>query len=424
MFPSTRTAPVVQAQSPNIQVDSTIGAVDCGHAYGNNTLALYCDTGLALTNTLGSNTIVIGDTDTAVMGDSVINIGNSNLLGGSSGASSLYIGVNAGYNSTLTTNNIAIGNSVMHTTGTLLTQNNIGIGQYALREVGGATPSAFQTAIGYYAGYQSTLTGESNLLIGSNTGYGGALQSYNTVVGIDALKNGSVSSSNVILGVSSCNNADLGSHNVAIGNSVLRDVVSSSTDYCVAMGYHAGYQASAIGDQTILIGREVGEASNLTGDNIFIGWQAGMSSTVSSGANTIMGSFAGKGSTFVSSNVGLGARALSSTSPFVCTVGSDVVAIGNRAGESAFVNKTINSGAILLGARSTRGAGNTVVAANEVLFGYDCNASNVAGRLRFQNREAPATTATAGAQTLPANPDCFIPLVINNVLYKMPAYLP
>jgi hypothetical protein len=313
----------------------------------------------------------------------------------------------------------------MRGTGSLLTSWNIGIGTYALREVAGATPTNTQTAIGYLAGYQSTLTGTSNIMIGSNAAYGGALGAYNTLLGIDTLKNGSALNSNVILGVSSCNNADLGSSNIAIGDNVLRDVISSSTDYCVAMGYRAGYQASAMGDNQIVIGKESGYQASLTGDNLLLGWQAGYQCTVSSGANTIIGDLTGKGSTFVNGNTVVGTRALSSTAPYKCTVGSYVIAIGNRAGEAAFGSKTFNDGCILIGREAGR-TGITTSGSNELIMGYAStnSGSQVTGRWSLQGRETLATSATAGAQSLPANPDCFIPIRLGNTLYKMPAYLP
>lgn len=58
-----------------------------------------------------------------------------------------------------------------------------------------------------------------------------------------------------------------------------------------------------------------------------------------------------------------------------------------------------------------------------VCIGASCSQPGAAGRLAFGNAmEAVQTTATAGAQTLPANPAGFLRLEWNGTLYKIPVY--
>jgi hypothetical protein len=206
----------------------------------------------------------------------------------------------------------------------------------------------------------------------------------------------------------------------------------SSGESCVALGRACGETTQ--GDYAVAIGYESGKTSQGT-NSVCIGQRAGRNSVASGciclgldagnlgcGINSVaVGNNAGF-YYLLTNSVAIGSKAALGTSGGVNS-GSSTVYVGAESGTNAGAGKAANNGnnCICLGYRA--GGGATSLGTSEICIGTNCAATGVTGRLSLGNSmEAIQTTATAGAQTLPANPTGFMRISHNGTLYKIPLY--
>jgi microcystin-dependent protein len=276
--------------------------------------------------------------------------GNNIMIGDKSGSNSststsIFMGADAGLNST-GTYNIGIGyeslKNVSPAFGNTST-GNVFIGHHSGRNVrsgsrsvaiGGGlstgsagvlssiTDQSDNTAIGYLAGRIATSDG--NTLIGSKTGYSlisGGLNSMlgyqagysttsgqkNVFFGNDSGYNASTSSENTFIGYQSGYSTNTQSKSVAIGTQAGYNNTSTGV---VSIGYRAGY-ANQLASYNLFIGYEAaGKEGNLLNasavSNVFIGYHAGYNATGGASKNILIGSLSGAGLTEGQSNIMIG----------------------------------------------------------------------------------------------------------------------
>lgn len=230
------------------------------------------------------------------------------------------------------------------------------------------------TFIGYQSGRVNATTsgGSYNTSVGYQAG--GNLSSSNqywTTLGYQAgyNSNNSVQNGSICVGLSAGYYDGFGNYGIGIGR--LAGYAGSCGDYAIGIGYNACY--NGCGRDTIHMGFSAG-TTNAPGDySVGLGRETHLSG---GGARAVaVGSFAGQTSQ-----------------------GADSVAIGHLCAQTNQPSRSI-------------------------AFGANCAVPGAVGRLAFGNTmEAVATTATAGVQTLPANPAGFIKLEWNGTLYKIPVY--
>lgn len=145
-----------------------------------------------------------------------------------------------------------------------------------------------------------------------------------------------------------------------------------------------GAKSAVKGDESVAIGARMG-ANNGSGNSVTIGCFA----TASDGGVNI-GRQCGPSNGTAIRNVCIGSQSRAN---------SNAVSIGYDAGKTG------------------------VALASTVCIGSGCTQPGAAGRLAFGNTmEGVQAGATAGADTLPANPAGFLRLEWNGTLYKMPVY--
>lgn len=171
----------------------------------------------------------------------------------------------------------------------------------------------------------------------------------------------------------------------------------------VAVGSRAGYSFQGI--SAVAIGPFAGETTQGT-QAVAIGNNAG---ETTQGANSVaVGYIAGRINQGAQS-VAIGRQAGQNNQ------GGFSVAVGDSAAQAGQGTNSIN-----IGYRCSYLAASPN---NSVAIGANCVAPGAVGRLAFGNAmEAVSTTATAGAQTLPANPAGFIVMEWNGTAYKIPVY--
>ena len=159
------------------------------------------------------------------------------------------------------------------------------------------------------AGYSSSTAGTSNYIAGVNAG--NSIQAggnSNTVVGDESGTAITTGDNNTALGKSSLAATTTGGKNVAVGKSALA-------------GNETGNQNVAVGESAMLV-------STTAYDNVAVGFKAGTATTTGH-SNTLIGSLAGDAITDANSNVAVGYKALSTN------VGGDgLTAIGFEALEN------------------------------------------------------------------------------------------
>ena len=200
------------------------------------------------------------------------------------------------------------------------------------------------TAIGYYAGANTTATGntflgfntgsaniggEYNVSMGYNALYQPDGESYNTAIGTDAL-GGAIAGGeyNVAVGPNSLLALTSGDANVAIGPDA--GVGITTGDYNIAIG-EDNMTAACTGDYNHIIGRDSGKAITSGANNLAIGGAAGYSITEGHD-NISLGHDAGRVYTTGDHNISIGYKSSGS--------GVDVsneILIGHGAGTTNFV---------------------------------------------------------------------------------------
>jgi len=263
-------------------------------------------------NDSGSGNTVFGK----LSGDDLASGGNYNS----------FFGENAGHAVTTGDANVAIGHGAMdvHTTGNYNIaigynafgtavggSQNIAIGSEALgKQTESGTGSVRNIAIGDNTNYYN-VTGEKNIMIGTNAGLGADGQSHdnNVAVGDDSQNALTTGEGNVSMGTRSLNLNKDGSNNVAVGFQALRklgdtansnigigtntleNITADGVENCVAIGFEAmrgeSYSTTGI-NGTVAVGYRALDEIESGNGNTAVGFQAG--DTINTGAeNTILG---------------------------------------------------------------------------------------------------------------------------------------
>ena len=200
----------------------------------------------------------------------------------SGGTYNIFIGEDAGKETTTGDYNIGIGRNACEDATTK--HRNVGIGDGALRANTGGTDSV---AIGEQAAGNKTVVYNCvSVGAGSMKKYGshftwgavaignGAMQSqdggYSTAVGYRALKgNNSSAESNVAIGAETLPDITSGSKNVAVGRDAGNNCSSGIEN--IYIGYNAGNDAHTTGDNCILIGKDAAASTSSVDNEITLG---------------------------------------------------------------------------------------------------------------------------------------------------------
>lgn len=187
------------------------------------------------------------------------------------------------------------------------------------------------TVVGQGTGFNLN-TGFSNTLIGHSAGAAINTGGFNTAVGQNAAFSNTSGSSNVSVGYASLQNNQTGQQNVALGDFAL---AGNTTSFNTAVGSSA-LQSNTSGGNNVAVGRRAGQANTTGGSNLFVGESAGLNNTTGS-SNTFLGKGAGQANTGTSGNTFIGAEAGK------LNVGGDAhVFVGKSAG-AATVNNSTNT---------------------------------------------------------------------------------
>jgi len=342
----------------------------------NNTVFGYkafTNNGTVLGDVGADQNVAVGDLamGTGTTTDATYNvaIGYQALTNITDGDTNTVIGAWAGQLVSTGSNNVAIGNATLGSTGSddVEGDNNVAIGGSALTDIDDGSDNV---AIGHLCG--DAITDTSNVvLIGKSAGSGinhadangtvavgyKALEDleqgqYNIGIGQNALANittsdnmiaigdgagkdadsaGSTPDGCVYIGPSSGQNIDDGTRNIAIGYSAMKGNTENGNtpNYSVAIGYEA-LKAVTDGDDNVVIGYQSGDALETGTNNVIIGTNAG-TGTVDVDKTVIIGDQAG-GSNLTSGadgTIAIGFKTLENL-----TTGGGNTAIGYQVGKS------------------------------------------------------------------------------------------
>jgi hypothetical protein len=187
---------------------------------------------------------------------------------------SVYMGQNAGFNTT----NIINGDTLF--------RFNTFLGS----EAGFLNTTGFQnTAIGSKALY-SNLTGEQNTATGEDALFSNISGDENTATGEDALYSNTVGNANTAIGEDALRSSTTASFNTAVGTSALFYDTTGSEN--TAVGYWAGL-ALRNGNWNTILGAQAGRDFIIGDNNVFIGQASGLSHA-SGNNNVFIGRSAGR----------------------------------------------------------------------------------------------------------------------------------
>ena len=252
--------------------------------------ALY--SALAHTHQISNNNIKLGDTSLVGLtsGTDNISIGNNALNALTSGSRNIAIGslvldtsttgndnVCIGYNSmtadTTGSNNIAIGSYCLDTltTGT----NNIGIGSSSQTAI---TTGTDNISLGLDS-LKTNTTGSKCVAIGSRALSSATTSSWNIAIGEEALYTNTTGGGNCALGYQALFYNTTGYSNVAMGYQSMKQLTTSAQNTAIGhsslMNVSSGYFNSAIGFESL-------KANTSGGFNIGVGYKAGVFGTTGS----------------------------------------------------------------------------------------------------------------------------------------------
>ena len=357
---------------------SAVGNVLIGHHSGLNITSASRSVGIGGGNATGSrgvlSTITSQTDNTAIgylSGQSVQSSRNTLVgsLSGSSinlGADNTMIGFNSGVSTTLGSNNVSLGSNslVSNVSGS----NNTSLGtNTGYNNVNGNN----QVLIGNEAGYNNTANGI--VAIGNKAGKANTSANNNIFIGNESgLGSGSnlTGESNIMVGYQSGYNTTVGQQNILIGEQSGYTLTTASKN--IMIGDKSGYSLTT-GNQNVFIGSEqVGYSSTSATDNVFIGYNSGYGN-ITGNRNLFFGSQAAINSTTGSDNICMGNLAGFNM------VNSDFnIYMGNNAG---FYNTGQGNIAIGYNAASTQGALNSVNFDNTICIGYQSGLENEASNL-------------------------------------------
>lgn len=321
-------------------------------------------------------------------------------------------------------------------------ENCVAIGRYT----GRISQQIRATSVGSLAGQYTQ--GSQSVAIGYQAGETG--QGANSIcIGYKAGQN-LHSSESISIGFFA-GQTGIGTETVAIGGGAGGTNMGNSS---IAIGRYAG--TTGMGANSVAVGREAGRY-NQGPQSVGIGYAAGMTGqgqycvangyfaggNYQSDFSVAVGggcALTGQGTSCVAVgyqsgryNQGAGAAAVGNNSGYTGQ-GVNAVAFGNAAGftlqgqvgiaigyRSGYDRQGL--GGICIGSHNVPATTSTSQPVDSVQIGRDCKVPGAVGRICFgAYMEAVQNTATAGAQTLPANPVGFMRMEYNGTLYKVPLY--
>ena len=286
------TASTAVTVSNDLKLDSDAAVLSFG---ANTEIALthVHDTGLKLTDSGGTPTLQLHDSNESIASDgskviitsggtafslptsdgsngqALVTNGSAVLSFGSAGASTIGALTDVTLDATNFTNSFLLqlnSDGSAPGTGTLSTaNNNIGIGKNVFAAL---TSGQQNTCIGETG---NTLTsGSNNTLVGHGAGNSITTGSMNMGFGKGAIDGFDTESNNIGIGENALGGSVAGGeYNTAIGGTAL-DAVTSGDDN-TALGYNAGADLTT-GSKNVFVGKDAGKTTTTGSDNIFIGY--------------------------------------------------------------------------------------------------------------------------------------------------------
>ncbi len=205
---------------------------------------------------------------------------------------------------------------------------NVAIGKDALTSLTDVSTASSNIAIGYRSLFSQT-DGDSNVMIGTNSGHSITTGTENVGIGNDALLTETKGDGNVAIGTTALSQGSDNTSCIAIGFGSATNA-SHGSDF-IAIGSSALNSLSDPSNGSIAIGSSALTAQTTAVSNVAVGKQAGTHVTIGS-SNVIIGTESAPTVTTASSCVLIGAQVAHSAS---VNLGDDNVAVGNLSLESA-----------------------------------------------------------------------------------------
>ncbi|MFC2130238.1 tail fiber domain-containing protein [Bacteroidota bacterium] len=195
--------------------------------------------------------------------------GIKSLYSNTSGVNNLAIGHNSLYSNTTGNNNVALGRDAMKMNVT--TSNNVAIGVSALENNGSDSPTypegAYNTAVGTKSLYSNTL-GNMNTAVGYQALYFNTTSGGNTAIGGNALYRNTTGSCNTAMGLGVLQNNTTGFSNTAVGWSTLFTNTTGTQN--TAFGHHS-LQLNTSGGANTAHGVNALYSNTIGGNNVAVG---------------------------------------------------------------------------------------------------------------------------------------------------------
>ena len=263
---------------------------------------------------------------------------------------------------------------------------NVAVGHQALETFNSADIGR-NTAVGINS-LNALDSGVENTVIGSFAGDAMAVgESYNTVVGADAMGNvdegtaGGDVDYNVAIGANALVGGDFAGNdrqlqgNIAIGAFALDGTGANAQTGTIAIG-HQSLSALTTGVGNTAIGYQAGDALTSQGGNTLVGYTAGGALTTGDGENTFIGNDSGNALTIGQRNVAIGFESFTAGA----AEANDNVAIGMRALDAtgtAAVGACIGIGSSALGGINNTGAVGSIGIGHYALSALTSGAGNI-----------------------------------------------
>ena len=285
--------------SYNIAIGS--GALDAS-TVGNDNIAIGLNA-LSSLDTAGSDdgdsNIAIGTSAgmSATSMDGAVLIGHEAGKAITTGDSNVFVGPYSGRATTTGTMNVVLGHMALATN--IDGDGSVAIGHEALRFLEPSNGHAYNTAVGFAAG-KNTTTGTNNTTIGMQAGSNITTGGNNTALGANALLLNNVGTDNVAVGQSSLSANVDGSGSVAVGTSSLesQDPSGAADMYNVAIGHEAG-QSVTTGITNTVVGGLAGDTLTTGSGNTALGYNTAFSAVNAANQTVIGNGAAGHGDNIV-----------------------------------------------------------------------------------------------------------------------------
>ncbi len=314
---------------------------------------------------LGSDNTMIGfnSGSSTTLGSNNVSLGSNSFISNSSGNNNTSIGTKSGYNNITGNNQVVVGNEAGY--------NNTGSGIVAIGNKAGRSNTSANNNIfiGNESGLGSSsiLTGESNIMVGYQSGYNTSSGQQNILIGEQSGYSLTTASKNVMIGDKSGYSLTTGNQNVFIGSEQVGYNSTIATDN-VFIGYNSGYE-NKTGNRNLFFGSQAAINSVSGSDNICMGNLAGFSS-INASYNIYIGSNSGFRNNGIG-NIAIGYNSASTQSSTNTVTFDNVICIGNQSGLN---NKVSNL--IAIGSNSSS---NNEDGLGNISIGFNANSSNISG---------------------------------------------